>query len=200
MLLITGDSFSAPNDHPVWHDFIQPNPKKKINLAWHGAGNFYMADSIQHMIKTNHKTIKKVIVFWSEYHRLDLLVEKPFDMYHRWTSTGCWQFSGGIDDGSTKWKKLFRKIYTTQGWDAIIARSIDQIKNTLHQLDHYQIDYNFGFTYPDIHNKIFNQHKKLIPVNFKTWIDEHNLKNQDGHHPSAEGQRFFAQAIKQYIK
>jgi len=199
MLIISGDSFSARTNHRVWHDFLQPNPKNKINLAWHGAGNFYIADSIKHIIQANYKSIKKVIIFWSEYHRLDLLVKKPFNQLHRMTPSGCWQFSGGIDNGSAKWKEVFADTIKIQGWDDIIKRSISQVDETLQLLEKHDIDFNFGFVYPDENNKIFSKHKNFIPLIFRQWVQERNLHGVDDHHPSEDGHRLFAEEIKQYI-
>jgi len=199
MLVIGGDSFSAETDHCVWHDFFEFHPKKKINLAWHGAGNFYIADSLKQLVKDNYKIIKKVIVFWSEHHRLDLLVDKPINRYHRRTPLGCWQFSGGVDNGTAEWKKIFANEIKSQGWDTIIKRSINQVKQTVDLLDTYGVDFNFGFVYSDEQNNIFFQHKNFIPLVFSQWIQEHNLQGPDGHHPSEEGHRLFAEEIKQYL-
>tara|TARA_A100001011_G_scaffold43972_1_gene41229 strand:+ start:87 stop:692 length:606 start_codon:yes stop_codon:yes gene_type:complete len=199
MLVIGGDSFSATTEHRVWHDFIQYNSRKKINLAWHGAGNFYIADSIQQMVKANHSIIKKVIVFWSEHHRLDLLVKKPFNSFHKKNASGCWQFSGGIDNGTTEWKKVFKNTIKSKGYDNIVKESINQVNETLHLLDAHEVDFNFGFIFPDEQNKIFYQHKKFIPLVFSQWVAERNLQGPDGCHPSEEGHRLFSEEIQNYL-
>jgi len=199
MIVIGGDSFSAETEHHVWHDFLRFKSKKKINLAWHGAGNFYIADSIKHIVEANYKIIKKVIVFWSEHHRLDLLVDKPINMYHKMTPAGCWQFSGGHDNGTTEWKKIFANKIKSQGWDNIIKESINQVEQTIHLLENYEVDFYFGFVYAEDQNIKLSRHKNCLPLVFSQWIKERNLAGPDGHHPSEKGHRLFAKEIQKFI-
>jgi len=203
MIVIGGDSFSAVSDHPMWHDFIWPgaNPNKKINLAWHGAGNFYIAESIKPFIKKNKIKPKKIVIFWSQFFRYDLVVKKPYDKFHGYAGGKCWQFSAGLP--AKKWdpskKEVFEEAIKNKGWDSVIHQSLSKVKETIDLLDDSDIDFNFGFVYPEEQNKIFYQHKKFIPLIFKQWIDQHNLHGWDGHHPSEEGHRLFAEEIKQYL-
>ena len=203
MIVIAGDSFSAQSHHPMWHDFIWSdlNPKKKLNFARHGAGNFYIAESIKPFIQPKAPNPRKLVIFWSQFFRYDLQLKKPYDMFHGYAGGKCYQFSAGQPE--KKWepsmKKLFEQVLKNKGWDWVIEQSISKVKETIDLLDDSGIDFNFGFVYPEEQNKIFHQHKKFIPLIFKQWIDQHNLQGSDGHHPEEEGQRLFAEEIKQYL-
>jgi len=73
-VLIAGDSFSSNEKTPFrpWFDFLWRG-KSIINVARPGAGNFFIAESVQNIIKSNN--FKKILIFWSSVYRFDWIVE-----------------------------------------------------------------------------------------------------------------------------
>ena len=129
MILIAGDSFSKTCKHLVWHDFIYGrHNKKKFNRSLDGAGNFFISDTVNTLLEHNHKIIKKVIILWSEFYRLDLEVDKPINDLHGFIDGKCYQFSGGVPDGSKEWNKLFKPYIKKVGIDTIRENSYFNIK------------------------------------------------------------------------
>lgn len=201
MLVIGGDSFSSITNHSLWYDFLFDKKmfKQKINLARESAGNFYISDSIQNFVKNNHKSIKKVCIFWSQFHRLDLLVDKPFDKFHTYNGRGCWQFCGGLDTKSKKWKSLFESEIKKNSWEGLIQKSLECVENTHKILDDLNINYHFGFVFDDKNNQKFLHHKRYIPTIFSNFIKNHNLFGLDNYHPSEQGHKLFAKHIEKFI-
>ena len=200
MILIAGDSFSKTCHHLVWHDFIfGRNNKKKFNSALDGAGNYFIGDTINTLIKQNQKIIKKVIILWSQFYRLDLVVDCPINDLHGFVDGKCYQFSGGAPDGSKKWNQLFKPYIKEVGLDKVIENSYLQVKNTIKNLESYNIDFNFGFVYADPLVKKFETHDRFIPIIFNELVKHGSYQGEDGHHPSEQGHKLFAEKITKYI-
>ena len=200
MILIAGDSFSKTCHHLVWHDFIYGKyNKKKFNCSLDGAGNFFISDTVNTIVEHNHKIIKKVIILWSEFYRLDLEVDKPINDLHGFIDGKCYQFSGRVPDGSKEWNKLFKPYIKKVGIDTIRENSYFNIKKTIQNLEFHKIDFNFGFVYDDPLIKNFDTHARFIPIIFNEFVKQGSYQGVDGHHPSEQGHKLFAKNIKKFI-
>ena len=197
MVIIGGDSFTAPYGGKCWFEHLNYG-KRVLNKAWHGAGNFYIADSIKRTVQANHKIIKKVIILWSEFYRYDMLVKKPIDQFSRRVPEGYWQFCSP-NRGYKKWKLYFEPVYRDLTFEKVIELSKAQVFDTHTMLDKYQVDYNFGFVYEDDLNTTFVDHPRFIPITFRTFVKENKLEGDDGYHPSAEGHQAYAEAIRPFL-
>ena len=198
MVIIGGDSFSAPYvDGRSWSDHLYK--KRILNLAQWGAGNFYIADSIKTGIANNHKLIKKIIIFWSEFERFDAFLKKPVDNLSVRVPQGYWQFFL-YAHRSTKYKEYSNSILNSLDQEKVIKLSHQQVQNTHRLIEKYNLNYHFGFVYEDEENIKYINHPRYIPITLRTFIKENKLEADDGHHPSAQGHKEISIAIRQYLK
>ena len=98
-------------------------------MAQWGAGNFYIADSIKTGIANNHKLIKKIIIFWSEFERFDAFLKKPVDNLSVRVPQGYWQFFL-YAHRSTKYKEYSNSILNSLDQEKVIKLSHQQVQYT----------------------------------------------------------------------
>jgi len=197
MVIIGGDSFTAPYGGKCWFEHLNYG-KRVLNKAWHGAGNFYIADSIKRTVLGNHKIIKKVIILWSEFDRYDMLVKKPIDNFSVRVPEGYWQFFMWFNRHE-KLKKYHNSIFNKMDLEKVIKLSHQQVQETHNLMEKFNINYHFGFVYHRKENLEYTTHPRYIPITFRTFVKENKLEGDDGYHPSAEGHQAYAEAIRPFL-
>ena len=83
--------------------------------------------------------------------------------------------------------------------DKVIENSYLQVKHTIQNLESNNIDFNFGFIYADPFVKKFETHDRFIPIIFNEFVKHGSHQGEDGHHPSEQGHKLFAEEITKYI-
>ena len=163
MLILSGCSYTDNNDFPsiAFGNKVYNDKLCKI-VAWGGAGNHYIAQSIIDNLTVD---VDKVFVLWSGLSRLDL--EFPIELkddvlsYYEGsplhiTNETIWFHTGGFDGtwcnySRTKYGKYIHDFikyqYLPLNWDYLNRKSLRSIIGCLNTLESNNIDYKFGFIY-----------------------------------------------------
>ncbi len=120
-LVVSGCSFTKTVYENEWALTLvkEFSPEVHVNLAESGAGNYYIADSLQHFLRNNtfdpNETL--VLVMWSGPSRLDVTVSDDFynmvqSQYKTKVSGKNYVFSGG-ELGTWHTDSLLRPVFDT---------------------------------------------------------------------------------------
>lgn len=159
-ILVSGCSFTLDR----WPTFIESDNTSVNNLAWPGAGNKYIADSV--MYELSRQSYDSVLVMWSGLTRLDFLVEKDeyFETYPFKRQVGDYTYimSGGELGSWTEnsiTNLLFSGLYKFNSFEHIAFASILEIIKLQSYLESKNIKY-FFMSYINFWNKPSNWNSK----------------------------------------
>ena len=189
MILIAGDSFTAEDNHPKWHDSLI-NPKhKRINLAVNGAGNIYIGESVRRLLTSK---VRACLIMWSVMDRLDVPNNENKSPIATEFGGKIWNHYGDMTGGRGKadWKRI--------GYDKVVDMNIESITSTHQELDKKDIPYTYSFINND----------DLIPTHFKAkaiqpflgnYAQEQGMLKEDNFHPNNDCHQQWSNMIKPQI-
>lgn len=190
MILIAGDSFTAETRFALWHDYLINPSQKKLNVARHGVGNIFIAESIKRVVEQNR--IKACLVIWSEMDRLDKAESKVKAKMYTGLSGKIWNHYGNMVSGEAKadWKNL--------GYDKVVAMNEEAIDYTHNLLEQFEIPYAYSFI----------NDSDLVPERFKVdaikpFIGDYAVEKQmledDDYHANTECHKEYADILRTSI-
>lgn len=154
-LVVSGCSFTKTTYENEWALALvkEFDPEVHVNLAESGAGNHYIADSLQHYL-TNSKLNPRetlVLVMWSGPSRIDLTVaDEYYNMLQTPYKTSVlgknYVFSGGELgnwQSDTMLRPVFENLYKTKNFNTLAQDTITNIIQTRDFLKHK--GYSFWF-------------------------------------------------------
>ena len=144
-LLVGGCSFTTPNEYidergvkmQSWPEYVAGKlDLNLVNLAWVGAGNSYIADSIQNYIIANNPDPNNtiVLVMWSGTTRKDVRVSNSFfqaisDYPFKTTLDGTnYLMAGDMElclTSKVEWKEIFKQTYSRQTVQELADESLN---------------------------------------------------------------------------
>lgn len=159
-IITTGCSFSHDYKFPTWAQHIRNyyNPDNYRNLAFPGAGNFYISDSlVQCLVNESFDPSETLIlVMWSGLGRKDVLVSKE---YYKVLGNSCkmnvykryYAFSGGrlgiwntpSHPDSTLLKPIFEGLYKSSDELTMVCDTLSNIVKTKNFLENLGYNYKF---------------------------------------------------------
>jgi hypothetical protein len=191
MILIAGDSFTAETKFPIWHDHLIKHSQKKLNVARHGVGNIFIADTIKTVL--DHNRIKACLVIWSDMDRLDKVESKVKAKMYTGSSGKIWNHYGNMVSGEAKadWKSL--------GYDNVVAMNEKAIDDTHNLIEQLKIPYVYSFIND---SDLIPERLKVDAV--KPFIGDYAVEKQmledDNYHANAEAHKKWSDLVRTKIE
>lgn len=182
-LIVVGCSFTAAPRDQGWGEFLSKHLSNDcfINLAFPGAGNYYIANClIDHLMQSTYDPKQTLVIAnWSGPTRKDILISKETRAILRGNSTAYMQgnyyaFSGGYNGvwmQSNIMQELFANFYKYQTEQQQYTETLQNILQARLFLEHNRYQYLFTSYTPFWHNDVFYAQESLSkPGAFTTSI------------------------------